>query len=144
VQPLGQFYRFFNVDPHRWPRGRRCARDVAQRGSIRDSHRGRLGVRPGPRTGSGISRLVPLVAPSYRSAVSTEPLAERVEQVARSHFPYARCFACIAHDFDVTEVEVRSSAHMLVVADRFRLVRRICYGCSRAVDTLMPHADLEA
>jgi hypothetical protein len=27
-------------------------------------------------------------------------------KVARSHFPYARCFACVAHDLDVTEVEV--------------------------------------
>jgi hypothetical protein len=69
---------------------------------------------------------------------------ERVALVVRSHFPYARCFACVAHDLDVTEVEVRSAAQMLVAADRFRLVRRICYGCSRAVDTLMPHMDLEA
>jgi hypothetical protein len=76
--------------------------------------------------------------------MSTEPLAERVAQVAQSHFPYARCLACVAHDLDLAESEVRDAAQMLIVADRFRLVRRICYGCSRADNTLMPHADLEA
>jgi len=36
-------------------------------------------------------------------------------------------------DLDVIEVEMRSAAQVLVVADRFRLVRRICYGCARAL-----------
>jgi hypothetical protein len=64
--------------------------------------------------------------------------------VVRSHFPYARCLACVADDLHVKESEVRSAAQMLVVADRFRLIRRICYGCSSTDNTLMPHADLEA
>jgi hypothetical protein len=76
--------------------------------------------------------------------IQPQDLAERVAQVVRSHFPYARCLACVTHDLHVTESEVRDAAQMLIVADRFRLVRRICYGCSRTDNTLMPHADLEA
>lgn len=63
-------------------------------------------------------------------------------QVIRSYFPYARCLTCVADDLDVQEPEARRAAQLLVVADRFRLVRRTCYGCSRVADTLVPHADL--
>jgi hypothetical protein len=74
--------------------------------------------------------------------MESEDLTERVAEVVRSYFPYARCLTCVADDLNVKEPDVRSAAQMLIVADRFRLVRRICYGCSRSADTLMPHADL--
>ena len=91
-------------------------------------------------TGTAVShrRIVP------NRMTPPQNLEERVAPVMTSHFPYARCFPCVARDLDVTEVEVQSAAHILVVADRFRLVRRICYGCSRAGDTLVPEADPEA
>jgi hypothetical protein len=69
---------------------------------------------------------------------------ERVAHAVRSHFPHARCFACVAHVLDVTEAEVRNAAHALVLVRRFGLVTRVCYRCSRAGDTVVPEADPQA
>ena len=51
---------------------------------------------------------------------------------------YAPCFSCIATQLGCTEPEVRDAAQMLIIKDGFRTVRRLCYGCSRMGDTLVP------
>jgi hypothetical protein len=78
-----------------------------------------------------------------RSQDDPADLVERVANLARSFFPYARCYACLAVDLDVSEPAVRDAAQTLVFMERFEGVQRICYGCSRTGETLMPIADLE-
>ena len=72
--------------------------------------------------------------------IQERELAERVAQTVREHFPFARCFSCLARHLGVTEPDVRNAAQALVV-DRFRKMHRICYGCSRVDDTLVPMQD---
>ena len=59
-------------------------------------------------------------------------------QAVHEDIPWARCFSCIATALGSTEPEVRGAAHMLVVQHGFRTIRRVCYGCSRTDDTLVP------
>ena len=66
------------------------------------------------------------------------PLTNRVVHAVRDHFPGARCFSCLATQLAVTEPEVRSAAQMLVTRAGFMPVRRVCYGCSRIRETLVP------
>jgi hypothetical protein len=68
-------------------------------------------------------------------------LADLLVQAVRRYFPYARCFSCLARDLRVTEAEVRGAAQALVVDDRLRAIRRICYTCSRTGETLGPVSD---
>jgi hypothetical protein len=48
------------------------------------------------------------------------------------------CLSCLAVELSTTEPEVRSAAQSMVIQDGFRVIRRICYGCARAGDTLVP------
>jgi len=57
------------------------------------------------------------------------------------HSPYVRCFSCLARRLDVTQAEVRSSAHVLVANHAFTVARQLCYACSRTADTLAPGKD---
>jgi hypothetical protein len=69
---------------------------------------------------------------------------ERVARAVLEHFPYAYCLPCLAVDLAVTETEARSAVQMLVLQDAFKVVRRVCCGCSRTDDVVVPRAPAAA
>jgi hypothetical protein len=72
--------------------------------------------------------------------IQERELSKRVAEAVREHFPFGPCFVCLARHLGVMEPNVRNAAQALVV-DRFRKMHKICYGCSRVDDTLVPLQD---
>ena len=58
--------------------------------------------------------------------LETEHLASYV----RSKFPYTRCHACVAVDFQTDEATVRERSQVLALREGFR-VSDVCSGCGR-------------
>ena len=58
----------------------------------------------------------------------------RTEQLAnyvRRKFPYTRCHACMAVDFQTDEATVRERSQVLALREGFRVSDGICSGCGR-------------
>ena len=69
------------------------------------------------------------------------PLPEAVARAVRTHSPYALCFSCLAVELGVSEPALRSAAQLVLVQEDFKVIRRVCYRCSRVDDALVPDKD---
>jgi hypothetical protein len=56
---------------------------------------------------------------------------EHLASYVRTKFPYTRCHACMAVDFQTDEATVRERAQVLALRDGFRVNDGICSGYGR-------------
>lgn len=63
--------------------------------------------------------------------------AEKIMRGVLDHHPYTLCFACLAAEHGIPEWDVRQIAQVVVLGERFRVARRICYRCNIADEMLL-------
>jgi hypothetical protein len=56
---------------------------------------------------------------------------EQLASYVRRKFPYTRCCACVAIDFQTDEDTVRERSQVLALMEGFRVRDGICSGCGR-------------